>query len=140
MTFIICSESEDSLGKIPYPTDIYYFKEFEDFCCTGTLSHWYLLFLKSLNIVFERYNIVLTFIHIENLKILQERYLVPLTFIIFKNLKLFSKGNLSHWHLLSFKKLQDSFGKIFERSQISDFREFEIFFGKIRFPTKIYYF
>ena len=72
-----------------YPSDIYYFLRiwrfcWKDtlsglhllfvrvwkFCWTDTWSHWHLLFLKNLNIVLERCNIPLTFIHIENLKIL----------------------------------------------------------------------
>ena len=59
LKFISFRESEEFVWKIPCPTDLYYFLRILRFCWKDTLSHWNLLFFKSLKILFERYVIPL---------------------------------------------------------------------------------
>ena len=121
LTFVIFQEFKDSLGEIPYPTDIYYILRIWRFYWKDTWSHWHLLFLTIwrlyckdtlpdwhlLFLIIWRFCWTYTLSYrflllLRNLKNLLERYILPLTFII---------------------------------SQ-----KFENRFGKISYPTETYYF
>ena len=45
LTFVIFDEVKDSVGKVRYPTDIYYILKIWRFCWKDTWSHRHLLFL-----------------------------------------------------------------------------------------------
>ena len=101
LTFIIFYEVKDSVGKVRYPTDIYYILRIWRLCWKDTWSHWHLLFLTFWRLYCKdtlphwhwlfltiwrfcwkytlSYWCLLLF---KNLKVLLEKCLLPLTFII----------------------------------------------------------
>ena len=83
LTFIISQELEDRVGKISYPTQLYYILRIWRFCWKDTLYHWYLLELRvwifCLKDTLSHWHLLF----FKNLKILLERCRIPLTFNTF---------------------------------------------------------
>ena len=99
LRFIVFSEFKDSVAKMAYPSDVYYFLRIWRFCWKDTLSHWNLLFIKIWRFSWKDILSDWHLLFFNNLKILLEIYFMSLTSIVFEGWKFFLKDNLYQWQL-----------------------------------------
>ena len=137
--FVIFQEFEDFVWKICYPTDLHYFLRILRFCGKDTLSNWYLLYFKNLNILLERYLIPVTFALFNILKIILYRHLPHWHWLFLTIWRFCWKYTLSYWCLLLLKNLKVLLEKYLLSLAFIISQEFENRVGKISYNTEVYY-